>query len=145
MFSLDDAVVAWRRQMLMAGVQSPEPLDELESHLLDDVDQQMNSGLDAARAFEVAARRMGPAVELQSEFQKAHPNQQMKQKLTKILIVIAVLAFGASLILPAAAKWKAHETFAPGDIFQFTVTIFAYGALCGGLCVYEVLNRRRHA
>jgi hypothetical protein len=47
MFNLDQAIADWRRQMLAAGIKTPVPLEELEIHLREDVEQQMQSGLRA--------------------------------------------------------------------------------------------------
>ena len=33
MFDLEQAIVAWRGQMMRAGIESPATLTELESHL----------------------------------------------------------------------------------------------------------------
>jgi hypothetical protein len=46
------------------------PLEELESHLRDDVEQQMQSGLNAQQAFENSVQRIGHANKLKSEFKK---------------------------------------------------------------------------
>jgi len=70
MFDLDEAIVEWRRQMAAGGVKTPEVLDELESHLRDDVEQQVRSGLSTQEAFKVAIRTIGQAKELKAEFQK---------------------------------------------------------------------------
>jgi hypothetical protein len=70
MFNLDQSISAWRSQMLAAGVQSPVPLDELESHLREDIAQQMQSGLDAQAAFAIAVGRIGQATALKKEFAK---------------------------------------------------------------------------
>jgi hypothetical protein len=70
MFNLDDAVKSWRRQMADGGLGSPELLAELESHLLDDMEEQMQSGLAPQPAFEAAIARIGQASVLQPEFQK---------------------------------------------------------------------------
>jgi hypothetical protein len=56
--------------MLAAGIQTPVPLNELENHLREEIEQQMKSGLDEAAAFQMAVQKVGPAVPLQSEFQK---------------------------------------------------------------------------
>ena len=56
--------------MLATGVKNPNVLDELESHLRDDVEQQMKSGLSADRAFGTAVQRMGQASSLKREFAK---------------------------------------------------------------------------
>jgi hypothetical protein len=50
MFNLEQAIATWRRQMLAAGLKSPVPLEELESHLREEMEQ-------VARAFWPAAVR----------------------------------------------------------------------------------------
>jgi hypothetical protein len=71
MFNLNQAIAEWRRQMLAAGVKNPNVLDELESHLREDVEKQVREGSSARQAFEVAARNIGQANVLQTEFTKA--------------------------------------------------------------------------
>ena len=44
MFDLEQEIKAWRRRMLAAGLKGPIPLDEFESHLRDDVEQQVRAG-----------------------------------------------------------------------------------------------------
>jgi hypothetical protein len=48
MFNLEQSIADWRRQMLAAVVKTPVPPEELESHLRDDVEDQMRSGVSAA-------------------------------------------------------------------------------------------------
>jgi hypothetical protein len=70
MFDLEQSITDWRGQMLAAGIKSPVPLDELESHLREDIEQQVRSGIAEARAFEIAVRHIGRAVALRKEFMK---------------------------------------------------------------------------
>src|ERR1051325_601080 len=70
MFNLDHAIAEWRRQTAAAGIKSPAALDELESHLRDGVEQQVRSGLNEERAFEIAVEQFGEAVQLEKEFAK---------------------------------------------------------------------------
>jgi hypothetical protein len=71
MFNLDQAIAEWRRQMVAAGIKTPEVLDELEGHLREDVEEQVRSGSNAQEAFEAAVQRMGQANSLKVEFEKA--------------------------------------------------------------------------
>jgi hypothetical protein len=71
MFNLEQAISEWRRQMLAAGIRAPVPLDELEIHLREDVEQQMQSGINAQQAFEIAVAGIGQADALKTEFAKA--------------------------------------------------------------------------
>jgi hypothetical protein len=70
MFNLDKAITDWRRRMVTAGIKTPEVLDELESHLRDEVEQQLRSGVSEEHAFEIALQRIGQTDALQTEFQK---------------------------------------------------------------------------
>ncbi len=70
MLDLESAIAAWRQQMLVAGVTASEVLGELESHLREEVDQQMKAGASAQRAFDTAVERIGSARALKEEFDK---------------------------------------------------------------------------
>ena len=70
MFDLEQAIIGWRRQMLAAGIKTPVPLEELEIHLHDEFEQQMQSGLNAQQSFEAAVRRIGQSHALKLEFKK---------------------------------------------------------------------------
>ncbi len=89
MFNLNEKIADWRRQMLAAGIKTPVPLDELEGHLRDDVEQQMRSGLSAQQAFEAAVQGIGQAALLESEFDKVG---RMKQAQTRAKHAILTLA-----------------------------------------------------
>ena len=102
MFDLDQAIAEWRRQMLAAGIKTPVPLEELESHLREDIERQIESGLNAPQAFESAARRIGQASALRTEFSKAGAmveRKQMKRIITILAGLFGVL-FGFGLIWP---------------------------------------------
>ncbi len=76
MFDLDQAISKWRRQMFANGIQRTALLDELESHLREDVEERIQSGSDVAAAFELAAQSIGRGPLLKAEFAKldAKPN-----------------------------------------------------------------------
>src|SRR6185295_15091896 len=69
--NLEESIAAWRRQMQAEGITATALLDELESHLRDDLEQQQRSGLGPEQAFEVSVRRIGQARELKLEFARA--------------------------------------------------------------------------
>jgi hypothetical protein len=80
MFNLDHAIAKWRQQMLAAGIKTPVPLEELESHLRDEIEQQVQSGLSAQQAFETATQKIGQASVLKSEFTKVGGTIQERVK-----------------------------------------------------------------
>ena len=71
MFNLEQAIVEWRQRMLAVGVKTPVPLEELESHLREDVEQQMRSGFSEQEAFGSAIKKIGQPRLLKTEFKKA--------------------------------------------------------------------------
>jgi hypothetical protein len=92
MFDLENSISQWRRQMLAAGIHSP--LEELEGHLREDAAQQMNSGSGAQRAFEIAAKNVGPASELKQEFRKIGTAMKMQN----VIKLAAVICFAIALL-----------------------------------------------
>lgn len=80
--------------MTSSGIHAPEVLDELESHLRDDVEKQVQSGSDAQQAFEVAVQRIGQADALKAEFKKAGGAKETReQKLARLLLCMAGLSY----------------------------------------------------
>jgi hypothetical protein len=71
MFDIETAIADWRRQMLAAGVKNPNVLEELESHLREDMELQMRTGLSAEQAFGIAVQRIGQPAALRDEFAKS--------------------------------------------------------------------------
>jgi hypothetical protein len=107
MFNLDQAIAGWRRQMLAAGVQTPVPLEELESHLREDVDQQIRSGMSWQQAFETAVQRIGLPRALEAEFTKIAKLKQERERRLKLLgLGLASLAYLTPLVLTAPHPWN---------------------------------------
>jgi len=70
MFDLNEAVAEWRRKLQREGMIETEDLDELESHLHDEVERLARSGTPEEEAFHIAVRRLGDTHELTREFSK---------------------------------------------------------------------------
>ena len=71
MFDLEQAITEWRRQMAAGGIKAADVLDELESHLREDIRRLIGSGLPDDEAFNVAVRQLGDGAELRNEFANA--------------------------------------------------------------------------
>jgi hypothetical protein len=146
MSNLVPLIANWRRQMTDGGLCDPEVLRELESHLRDDLEEQMNSGMDAWQAFESAVNHVGPAIELNLEFRKAKLNQPMKPEtlvlLRKILSAIAIAAIAVGLILPVLAKLRHDEALARFDIAMLLLgTVLMTGSAMFG--AYTLFTRHK--
>src|SRR6516162_9537709 len=105
MFSLEHAIAEWRRQMIAGGIKLPDVLDELESHLRDDIQRRVQSGTETRSAFETSVEQIGPARLLQSEFRKINCTKSMKRILFVILGIIGVLV-GMAFVTPAVALYR---------------------------------------
>ena len=77
---LEKQIAEWRRQMLAAGIKTPVPLEELESHLREDVERQIQLGMSAQEAFDAAVERVGQASALKSEFEKAGGTKEARPR-----------------------------------------------------------------
>jgi hypothetical protein len=89
MFDLDQSIAQWRQQMIAGGLKSPHVLDELESHLRDDVEQQERGGLGLPQAFETAVQRLGQAAALEFEFEKVGETVRAPERARQSLLTLA--------------------------------------------------------
>ena len=89
MFNLDESISEWRRQMLAAGIKTSVPLNELENHLRDDVEQRIQEGLSAQQAFEAAVQGIGQAAVLESEFGKVGGMKQAQARVKHAILTLA--------------------------------------------------------
>jgi hypothetical protein len=92
MFDLEKAIADWRQQLLTAGIQTPAPLEELEAHLREEIEQQMESGLSEQDAFTSAVQKLGPADTVQNEFMKVDTiHSALKWKRMEIGLTLATI------------------------------------------------------
>ena len=104
---LEERIGAWRRQMLAAGITSPVPLDELEGHLREGVEQEMRLGLSVQDAFEKVRQRIGQPDALEQEFAKIGVVERKYMKQTvSVVAALSGMAFGLSMVLPQLAQWS---------------------------------------
>jgi hypothetical protein len=117
MYNLEAAIEDWRKRMLAAGIKTPVPLEELENHLRDEIEQRVGTGATEELAFTWAVRHLGHAVELGAEFNKTN-NQFMKQKII-IGVSIIFLLLGVITVLPALGKHNQRNqtTLSPNTSF----------------------------
>ncbi|MGA2555379.1 MAG: permease prefix domain 1-containing protein [Verrucomicrobiota bacterium] len=120
------------------------PLDELESHLRDEIEQQVKSGLSEAEAFKTAIQKIGRAHLVQHEFKKVESRWEgLEWKLTEILLVVgpvlASLGMGRSVLLnrgmTPGQKMSCLAAFA-------TFTLLVWGGRLG-YRVFPVIRARR--
>ncbi len=111
MFNLEQSIAAWRRQMLAAGVKNRNVLEELESHLREEVERQARSGAGAEQAFAMATQRIGQPAALQQEFAKAGA---MKATRLQQLKAVLLRFMGFPTLSPCALNAAARESLELG-------------------------------
>jgi len=100
MFNLEQAIADWRQKMLAAGIAAPVPLEELELHLREQIDQKAQEGVEEKLAFELAVQSIGEAGALKLEFQNAGTmNSSRQQRIYNA--VLTAFAFYTTII-----SWK---------------------------------------
>src|SRR5437899_1789321 len=111
MFNLEQAIAEWRQQMVAAGITTPESLDELESHLREEIEQQIRSGVGEQRAFEAAVEHIGQPSALGAEFAKADVTRR-----TIPPKYLRIFCFLAALLVVLSGTWTFLEAgMAPTD------------------------------
>jgi hypothetical protein len=136
MFELDRAIAEWRRQMAGEGIKSPALLDELESHLQDDVERQVQSGTSAKEAFHAAVNRLGQPRALTNEFSKVGETNEASARLKYFFRTLAgiqnpSLATNMNTSIsnpePAWATYLKSGAFAlPAAVLWVFVAVFAF-------------------
>jgi hypothetical protein len=135
MFQLDQAIAEWRRNMAGDGLKTPALLDELESHLQEDVEHQVQSGVGAEQAFHAAVWRLGQPGALTNEFSKIGETNEVFARLKYFLATLAgiqnpTLATNmntSSNLEPAWATYLKSGAFVlPATILWLFVVIFVF-------------------
>ena len=123
MFELESQIRKWRGHLRSSGSLREQDLEELESHLRDNIDDLTSRGVTTEEAFLVSVRRMGDTEALSDEFAKVTTESLWRQLLvpapdeasrrrqrTEVILVIG-LAILAGLLakIPALFGWEMND------------------------------------
>lgn len=109
MFNLEQSIAEWRQQMLAAGIKSPVLLEELESHLREQIEELVKSGISEQRAFEFAVREIGHAEMLKVEFKKSEGAKEKTFQIVKDsldLVFVILMSIVVALTFRFAMEWQ---------------------------------------
>jgi hypothetical protein len=108
MFDRDQPIAKWRQQLVAAGMTTPEVLDELESHLREEIQRLSKSGKTSQEAFGTAVQNLGTAPALKNEFGKIKDPISIVERLmigiSVFLVIFIVLLSGLAAVL-CYAHW----------------------------------------
>lgn len=97
MFDINPALKEWRSSFQKVEQFSPDDIEEMENHLIDEIDKLKNQYLNEEEAFLLAAHRLGKPKILETEFHKVHPNRIWQNRfnwmVTGFLTILALNAF----------------------------------------------------
>ena len=125
MFDLEQSIVKWRQQMSANGIKSSEALNELESHLAEDIEQQIRSGLSAQQAFETSVQRIGTSHVLKTEFRKLGLLNSRKLVGFRPCMIVINLILAALLTTPCV--WTQLLMFIPLQLlYEASIWIARY-------------------
>jgi hypothetical protein len=138
MFDLEQAISQWREQMLAAGIKAPVPLEELEGHLRDEIDRQVQAGASEAAAFDLAIGKMGQPESLKTEFRKASPLHEFLSRPRALTFDLSLNRLVALLWLGSSAKPcfdLSCEMFVQHHFDPRTLFVFAlfFSGIVGGM------------
>ncbi len=102
---LDAKIREWRSRMAAGGIKSPAVLDELESHLREDIERRGCSGADVAQSFEKAVAQFGEPQALKAEFDQIKERKYMKRGVMIGAGIVGVMV-GMALVMPAMAQYR---------------------------------------
>ena len=91
MFILNEALITWRNSILAKETCTANDLNELESHLLDEVDQLRQNNLTEEEAFFVAVNRIGKPANIAEEFAKVNGASIVRKKI--VMACSGILGF----------------------------------------------------
>lgn len=141
---LEQLISNWRSQMLAAGIQTPVPLDELESHLREDIERQIQSGTNPQQAFENSVRQMGSVSALKNEFKKPCGTKS-KQLLTLggmgLIITIVLNFLGLSVFHRGSSILFSHEWWSAWLPCYIVWTTFAIIGIATTLADWRARHR----
>lgn len=128
-FSLNQNITVWKSKLLKSSGLTNDNVEELESHLLDEIQSLQKLGLNDEESFLVAAKRMGDNRVLIEEFSKVNRGIVFRRKiipyLKGVLSFIAFLAI-AELMVNITVLFGQFLNFNETQLKWFTIGLFCF-------------------
>ena len=121
-------------------------LQELESHLRDEIERQTKSGLSETEAFETAVQKLGQPQVVQSEFKKVEEEREARDcKLLQTLVVVltSLIALGMRWMVLFKLSFVVKLMLGMGLGFELPVVLLVL--VKRGILNYEkLISMRRY-
>jgi hypothetical protein len=133
-------IADWRRQLVAAGIESADVLDELESHLREEIERRVRSGGDGSQLFERAVSQFGSPQSLKAGFDRIKERKYMKRGMMIGAGIIGVMV-GMALVMPAVAQYRQIGVMRNGEPWLFLIGSLL--TLAGGFAGVRGLIKKR--
>lgn len=135
----EEQIAQWRRNLAETTGCTNEVLDELESHLRDELQQLLQAGHSEERAFALAASRMGHPRALATEFAKVAEPPLWLPARWATFAVIALAALLAGFLL---SRWQEGRLESLVAVHVGAITLgYSISLLVGTLVICYVATR----
>lgn len=102
MFDLNEEISMWRSNLTLSETLGGSDIDELESHLREEIESLVSRSLSEKEAFWLARRRLGGVDDLSGEFAKINKSAVLRERL--FWMAAGVLAYMLAIQSGAAAS-----------------------------------------
>jgi hypothetical protein len=138
----EEFIAQWRRNLAETTGCNKDVLDELESHLRDELQQLIQSGHSEEQAFALAVSRLGPPRALATEFAKvAEPASWLPIRLMMFILTIFTTLLIGFLLL----RWQEGRLDLLVATHVGAITLgYTYSLIIGTLVICYVLTRPLH-
>ena len=127
MFNLEQSITEWRQRMLAAGIKTPVPLEELESHLREEIEQRIKAGLNEATAFAAAVEGVGVAQGVRAEFAKIEAGGTAREEIFMGIVLVV-----AAILIPvfvAGSVWHKRAEMTTGQLLSNLTALATFAGL----------------
>ena len=124
MFNLNEKIINWRGNLAQSETLGSSDIDELESHLREEIEQLTALNLSDEEAFLVATHRLGSTDSLAAEYKKINSGMKFRRRLSLMItgILAYLLATHFVISVSRGCVWLA----ATGGIRGYTLGIIGF-------------------
>ena len=148
MFDLNEQIKKWRDNLVKQQALKKSDIDELESHLRDEIDELRSTKLSPEEVFAIAINRLGYIDSIVDEYAKIN---QGKFKFNKVVQIISGIFFYlVSLFFAKHAVAYCVQIAIDNNISDYSTLAlisfaielqFVIGIFLGGCLMYKCLNK----
>jgi len=137
MRELEDKIAAWREEITVRGSIDRKTACELESHLRDAIDAELEEGAEHTEAFDTAVSLIGTTAELEAEFEKVYPEWIRAENVGASMVRRGYWLLAVWILLFAATRlWS---QFIPAGFFESIALVAASPVMPKGAWISALL------